>query len=293
MFVNYDMPLFRPPSEGQSTIIQLTLGCSFNRCSFCSMYRSKEYRVRSEDEVSADIVSFAALEPETTKVFLADGDAFGVSVDRLLTTLKELRRSFPMLRRASSYATPMNIRGKSDAELKQLRDAGLELIYLGMESGSDRVLKRITKGANSELIQEGVARAHQAGIKVSATVILGLGGADDWEEHIDGTIACVNASPPRFLSTLQLGLEDVVDDEFYRKQRQAFSWQDDQGMLVELERLIEGLNPPRPVIFRSNHASNALALAGNLPKDRDRLLREVRGAVNGERPLRPDWTRGY
>ncbi len=257
------------------------------------MYRSKEYAVRDTARVSADIKSFAAAEPETAKVFIADGDAFGVETERLLATLDELRGAFPHLRRVSSYATPINIYRKSDAELSQLSQAGLELLYIGMESGSDEVLKRITKGANAALIQEGVARAHAAGIKVSATVILGLGGTDGWEEHIDGTIDCVNASPPRFLSTLQLGLEDVVDEEFHRKQRQPFVWQDDRGMLLELERLIEGLNPSRPVIFRSNHASNSLALAGNLPKDRDRLLREVRGALRGDRPLRPDWRRGY
>lgn len=289
----YDPPVFRPPSEAMSTILQLTLGCSFNRCSFCSMYRSKDFRVRSVDEVDGDISALAALEPRTTKVFLADGDALGVDTSRLVAVLDHLKSTFPDLRRVSTYATPLNIKKKTDAELQELRNSGLELLYVGLESGSDRMLKRITKGANSALIQSALDRAHGAGMRVSATVILGLGGSDDWKEHIDGTIECVNQAPPRFLSTLQLGIEDVVDTEFHEKQRRNFPFQDDRGMLLELERLLDGLNPPRPVIFRSNHASNALALAGNLPRDSSRLADEVRMALKGDRPLRPDWTRGY
>ena len=249
--------------------------------------------MRTSGEATSDIQVFAIEDPGTTKVFLADGDALGVDVDRLEATLLELRVAFPLLRRVSAYATPLNIYKKTDDELGRLKAAGLQLLYLGLESGSAAVLKRITKGANPSLVQDGVARAHAAGIKVSATVILGLGGADGWQDHIDGTIDCVNASPPRFLSTLQLGVEDVVADEFYRKQGSEFVWQDDRAMLLELERLIAGIDPPRPIIFRSNHASNALALAGNLPVDRERLLHQVRGAIDGECSLRPKWTRGY
>lgn len=289
----YDMPLWRPPSEGRNLIIQATIGCSFNRCSFCSMYRSKQFRARSLDEVFADIDRAAKIWPEATRVFIADGDALVLPVEQLHRILDRLAESFPALTRVSSYALPANLIRKSVEELESLAARKLSLIYYGIESGSHDILKRITKGASPRAMIDGLTKAKEAGLKVSATVILGLGGRARWREHIEATADLVNRVAPNYLSTLQLGLEPVVRAEFFRKFGEPFEFQDDAAILEEQEHLIARLDPPSPVIFRSNHASNALPLAGTLPKDRERLLAAIAAARAGEIPLRPDWARGY
>ena len=292
MSLLYDQPLFRPPSEGDNLIIQATLGCSFNQCSFCAMYRSKQYIERPLDDVFADIRHAAAEWPDAHRVFLADGDALALPTEHLLAILRELAVSLPRLTRVSCYATPGNIARKSAEELALLREHKLNLLYFGIESGSDLILKKITKGATQKRMTEVLHKAHASGMKVSATVILGLGGTQHSDEHIDGTIALLNSAPVTYLSTLQLYLDESVEEEFHRKYDEPFEMPDDLAILKEQERLISGLNPPQPVIFRSNHASNALALAGNLPKDKVKLLLQLREAMTGHRPLRPIYMRG-
>ncbi len=292
MNFTYDAPLFRPPSEGNNLIIQATLGCSFNQCGFCAMYRSKEYVERPLDAVCSDIHQAAAAWPDAQRVFLADGDALALPTEQLLAILHELAASLPRLTRVSCYATPGNIQRKGPEELARLREHKLNLLYFGIESGSDLILKKITKGATQRGMSKVLHKAQASGMKISATVILGLGGNRHSEEHIDGTIALLNDAPVTYLSTLQLYLDPSISEEFHRKYGEPFEMPDDTALLQEQERLISGLNPPQPVIFRSNHASNALALAGNLPKDRDRLLRQLREAMEGRRPLRPSYMRG-
>ena len=160
-----------------------------------------------------------------------------------------------------------------------------------MPFGSDLILKKITKGATQKRIAEVLHKAHDCGIKVSATVILELGGNTHSEEHIDGTIALLNSAPVTYLSTLQLYLDKSIEDEFYKKFGEPFEILDDMAILKEQEKLISNLNPPQPVIFRSNHASNALALAGNLPRDKEKLLLQLDEAIAGNRPLRPQYLR--
>jgi len=288
----YDQPLYRPPSEGNNLIIQATLGCSFNRCSFCSMYRSKTYQARPLEAVFADIDRAAAGWPDTHRVFLADGDAMALPTGHMLKILNRLNRAFPALTRVSSYATPANLRRKSPAELGELRENRLSLVYLGIESGCDLILKKITKGANQRSIKDAMIRAREAGLRVSGTLILGLGGTTHWQAHIDGTLALLNQAPLTYLSTLQLYLEEEVRQEFARKFGEPFKMQDDRGILREQARLIEGLIPPESVIFRSNHASNALALAGRLPRDKDSLLSRIEAVLNGAPGIRPGYLRG-
>ena len=288
----YDMPLFRPPSEGDNLIIQATLGCSFNQCGFCAMYRSKKYIERPLEAVFADIRQAAADWPDVQRVFLADGDALSLSTEHLLAILRELATALPRLTRVSCYATPGNLQRKSAEELALLREYKLNLLYFGIESGSDLILKKITKGATQRRMSEVLHKAQVSGMKVSATVILGLGGSQHSDEHLAGTIALLNSTPVTYLSTLQLYLDASIAEEFHRKYGEPFEMPDDLAILQEQERLISGLNPPQPVIFRSNHASNALALAGNLPKDKEKLLLQLREAVAGIRPLRPHYLRG-
>jgi hypothetical protein len=289
--IAYDMPLYRPPSEGANLIIQATLGCSFNRCTFCSMYRDKTYEVRPLEAVFADITAARRDWPKAHRVFLADGDALGLPAGHLLAILERLDASFPDLARVSAYATPKNLLDKPAEELAALKARKLSLVYMGIESGANAVLKRVKKGASQTTHARALARAREGGLKVSATVILGLGGRARWQEHIEGTAELVNREPPAYLSTLQLGLEDRMAGEFLAAQGEGFEFQDDAGILAEQELFLSLLDPPRPVIFRSNHASNCLPLAGTLPKDRENLLAVIAAAQSGAAPLRPRWLR--
>ena len=293
MLIDYDMPLWRPPSEANSFILQATLGCSFNRCSFCSMYRVKEFAVRPLEQVRAEIQTMARAYPGVRRVFLADGDALAAPTEHLSKILQALSAAFPRLERVSSYALPANLLKKSVDELRQLRDGGLTLLYYGIETGSADLLKRITKGATPEAMVAGLIKAKRAGLKISATVILGLGGQAYWLEHIDATAELVNQVELDYLSTLQLMIDPSIHEEFHRKFREPFREQDDQALLAEQVRLLERLDPPAPLVFRSNHASNALALAGTLPQDREALLAQLQLALAGGVRLRPEWLRGY
>lgn len=288
----FDLPLFRPPAEADNIIIQATLGCSFNQCSFCTMYRSKHYTERELAAVFEDIKQAAKHRPDAHRVFLADGDALALPTEHLLAILDELSKALPKLARVSCYATPANLQRKNEAELSLLQQHKLNLLYVGVESGSDLILKKITKGATQRRMSEVLYKAHASGMKVSATVILGLGGSTHSEEHINGTIALLNSAPVTYLSTLQLHIDESIAEEFYKKYGEPFNELDDHALLMEQEKLISGLNPPQTIVFRSNHASNALALAGNLPKDKQKLQQQLKEALEGTRPLRPQYMRG-
>lgn len=289
--IAYDLPLYRPPSEAPNLIIQATIGCSFNRCTFCAMYKTKEFRARDLDAVFADIEAAARAEPWTRRVFLADGDALVLPTDRLVQILDKLKASFPELQRVSTYALPANLLRKSVAELERLRAHGLTLLYYGIETGSPDLLKRIKKGATREGMIEGLGKACEAGLKTSCTVILGVGGKTHWREHIESTADLVSAAAPNFCSTLQLMLDETTMEDFLTSFGEPFAFQDDAGILDEQELFVARLAPGRPVIFRSNHASNALPLKGTLPKDRERLLAAIRAARADVSRLRPAWAR--
>ncbi len=288
----YDMPLYRPPSEGTNLIIQATLGCSFDGCTFCSMYKTKKFRARPLDAVFADIEEARRDWPDAHRIFLADGDALVLPSDDLHRILDALHDAFPRLARVAAYATPINLRRKSVEELRALRERKLSLLYVGIESGSGDILRRVAKGATTASMAAALEKADEAGLKVSATVILGLGGRNRWRDHVDGTAALINRAPPTYLSTLQLWIEPDLRPRFLEKFGEPFVDQDDAGILMEQEHLLAAIDPPRPVIFRSNHASNCLALAGNLPRDRNRLLAEIAAARTGIAPLRPWFLRG-
>lgn len=293
--LQYDEPLYRPPSEGRNLIIQATIGCSFNRCTFCAMYKTKSFRARPLGDVFADIEAAARFWPDADRIFLADGDALVLATESLAAILDRLAAAFPRLERVSCYATPINLVQKSPGELRLFREKRLSLVYVGVESGAPTILSRIRKGATPERIAEALNRADAAGIAVSATVILGVGGKRLWREHVEGTAAVINVAPPAYLSTLQLRLgEDELEEFVTRFQRDGtrFEPQDDDGVLAEQEALLAGLDPKKPVVFRSNHASNCLPLAGTLPADRDRLKAIVTAARRGAPMLRPEFLRG-
>lgn len=291
--INYDFPLYRPPAEAKNIIIQATLGCSHNRCHFCSMYKTKRYTIRPLYAVQAEIKALSKMYPDANKIFLADGDALALPADHLAELLGWLKTSFPKISRVSLYATAQNFLEKSLDELKELRAGGLSLAYFGIETGNNGLLRRIDKGVNADQMIEALHRAHEAGIKISSTVILGLGGVEYSQEHIRDTVRVINASPMNYLSTLQLGLEEGIRERFIGS-FDTFTPLNDLQILEEQHALIRQLTPTQRILFRSNHASNALHLSGTLPKDRNRLLEEIEAAQTvGERALVPKWFRGF
>ncbi|MDA3909547.1 MAG: radical SAM protein [Sulfurimonas sp.] len=230
--LEYSYPLFRPPAEADNIIIQATYGCSYNNCTFCSMYKTKSYEVRAIGDVFKDIDTLSHLYPDARKVFLADGDALSLDTDYLLNLLIYLKKSFVKLGRVSVYASAQNLLNKSSQELQELKENALSLIYYGVETGSDAVLKKITKGVNQSEIIESLNKASDAGIKISATVILGIGGSKYTNEHVKGSAEIINATRVNYLSTLQLGLEDDAKEKFY-KHFSDFEMLDDTELLQE------------------------------------------------------------
>jgi len=291
--INYNFPLYRPPAEADNIIIQATYGCSYNHCSFCSMYKSKSFQVRELEEVCKEIDIMAKDYPEARRVFLADGDALCLETNYLLSLLKYLQKSFIKLSRVSVYATAQNLLEKTDEELLILRENKLNLVYFGIETGNEKLLKKITKGVNAQQIITSLNKATKAGIKTSTTVILGIGGLEFTQEHIQDTAKIINQTQVTYLSTLQLGLDENEKAGFL-KHFDNFKELNDFEILDEQQRFLKALNPINKVIFRSNHASNALHLKGTFPKDKERLINEVTQALkDGEKALVPKMFRGF
>ena len=290
---SYVEPLYRPPSEAGSMIFQVTVGCSFNKCSFCDMYRSKEYIERTWEEIEPEINYTAKNYPDTRRIFLADGDALTLSTERLLQILKHLYASFPQLERVSIYAMPKNLLQKSEDELRSLQKAGLTLFYIGIETGSDKLLKKVTKGATAKGMIDGCLKAKRAGIDLSCMIILGLGGKTYSEEHARETAQVVSKISPNYLGALTLYLETGVKDEFLTKFGEPFIPLDDPELLDELELLIRNLDAQTPVVFRTNHASNAYMLKGTLPVDKEALLAKISGLKSNPEASRPKMLRRF
>lgn len=278
--INYDEPLYRPPAEANSVIIQATLGCSFNKCTFCTMYESKEYKKRPLDEVFSDIDKMSHFYSDATKLFLADGDALSLETNTLVKILEYAYKKFPKLRRVSIYASAFNLNDKSLDELKLLKQKGLTLIYYGIESGSYEVLKKIQKPISNKKMIDSLNKAYDAGMKTSVTVILGVAGKKYSKVHIKETANIINQIKVTYLATLQLMLEDHTHKKFIKNFDGEFIMLNDREMLEEQKSFIEQLSPLNKVIFRSNHVSNSLPLAGTLPKDKERLIQEITQTIN-------------
>jgi len=270
----YRYPLFRPPAEANNIIVQVTYGCSYNNCSFCSMYKEKKFQTRKIEEIYKDIDVLASNYPSASRVFLADGDALTLDTEVLLKILKYLNSSFSKLRRVSLYASAQNILSKSSEELDSLYETNLKLVYFGIETGDNILLKKITKGVSQEDMIIALNKVSQSNMKISATVILGIGGKNYSKQHIKNTAEIVNKTTINYLATLQLGLEEDVQENFY-KHFDDFIPLENMKMIHEQKKFIEQINPKNQVIFRSNHVSNSLHLSGTLPKDKEKLLKEL------------------
>lgn len=290
--MRYHGTVIRPPSEAQSYILQVTYGCSHNRCTFCGTFLDKSFQVRQRAAVFEDIAAAARLMPEVRRVFLADGDALVLSAERLLAILAALRSSFLELERVAIYANARNVLAKSDEELAALRKAGLGIAYLGLESGSAAVLEAVNKGCTPDEMVAAVRRLKTAGIAASVIGILGLAGTDGSAEHADATAEVVRRMDPDYFAMLSLML--VPGTPLHADwQQERFRLPDARGMLAELRRVIDGLHGLSGCVFRTNHASNYLPIHGRLPDDRQAMLQALDWALQqGASILRPEGWRG-
>ena len=288
--MRYYGSVYRPPSEAYSLIVQVTYGCSHNTCAFCSMYKEKRFALRPLDEVLEDFHIARQTYRHVDKVFLADGDALVRKASELYTILDTIRELFPECQRVTSYASPASIRIRTDEELQTLRAKGLTMVYMGLESGCDEVLKLMRKGHMSDEIVAMGQKVRRNGIALSVTAITGLGGPELLEQHAIETAKAFNAMNPEYIGMLTLMVEpgtplyDWVRDGKFQLLTQP-------QVLRETRLLVENLDSPGSV-FRMNHASNYLVLKGTLNRDQEAMLRTIDAAEHDLSRLRPESWRG-
>jgi len=301
--MRYTGKLYRPPSEADAYILQATIGCSWNNCTYCDMYRDKPtFRLRNLADAIDDL-DMAAMRygSGVRKLFVADGNALCMPMDHWLPILQEARKFFPRLKRISCYAMASDVLDKTPEELATLRENGLSLLYMGPESGDETTMRRIAKGPRPEGAErdedylykqhvDAAARAHQAGMKISAIFLLGAGGTERTVEHAKASARLATAMDPEFLAALTL---TVVPGTPLSRTRERLGWElpTVEGLLEELRTFVDEARPTN-ALFRTNHASNYLPIGGRLPKDGPRITALIDAALAGEIPLRPERSRG-
>lgn len=286
--MRYFGAVIRPPSEADSYILQVTYGCSHNRCTFCATYRDKPFQVRPTEQVLEDIDLARSAMPDTQRVFLCDGNALVLGATQLIAILDALAAAFPRLRRVGIYANARDVLAKTEAELAALAKRNLQIVYLGLESGSDEVLRRVGKQATGAEMIEAVHRLRAAGIRSSVIALAGLGGKERSSEHAEQTGRVVNAMDPEYFSILTLML--VPGTPLHRQWESGlFELPEPLEFLGEIRQMLVGLEGLSRCVFRANHASNYVPLAGTLSRDRERLLSILDAAIGrGREALRPE-----
>lgn len=284
--MNFDGDIIRPPSEANSIIVQVTVGCSHNRCTFCGTYKDKDFRIRSDEEVLDNLAFATRYCGRQKRMFLADGDALILSQKRLVTLFKLIKEQLPQVNRIALYGNAKAIRAKSVDELKELKSLGLHRIYMGLESGDNIVLTAVKKGESDESMVQAARRVKEAGIFLSVTVLLGLGGIKRSMSHARETARVLTLMEPKQIAALCL--MPLRNTEIGAQYEQGeFQLPDADGMLLELRELIENIDCD-PVQFMANHASNYLPLSGRLPRDRQAMLENIEQALLGNQALVPE-----
>ncbi|RKD94070.1 radical SAM protein [Marinifilum flexuosum] len=280
--MRYEGKIFRPPPEADSFLLQCTVGCSHNKCTFCGMYKDRKFRIRSVEEIIGDIkMAKVSMGRRLLKVFLCDGDAISMNTKDLLRILSELKKAFPFLQKVSTYAGPQSTLNKSAEELKLLKEAGLNKVYLGVETGDDELLKVVQKGASSLEIIEAGKNIVGSGINLTTMVMLGLGGQDSGK-HIMATSELINEIQPQNVGILTT--VPVENTSLYRKVKNGeFQLLDAYEILEEMKLLIGNIKVEN-ILVDATHKSNVLSLLGSLPKDRGRLIKEVEYELQNKNP---------
>lgn len=273
--MRYEGTVYRPPSEARSLIIQLTIGCARNTCTFCNMYKDKSFRIRPLSDVIEDLEAgrkyFKGV--KIKRIFLADGDALIVKTADLLTILGKCKELFPEVERISIYGAPQDVLGKSDEDLKTLKDAGLDMVYMGLESGSDEVLTFVKKGATADEMITAGKKIKNANMELSMTVISGLGGKKLWKSHATGTAHVISSIKPDYVGFLTLMVDSDVEMH-QQLQRGEIELMSPLEVLDETTLFINEVDSDGTV-FRSNHASNYTPLAGNLNSEKSKILAQI------------------
>jgi len=276
--MRYEGDIYRPPSEAYSLLLQVTVGCTHNKCTFCSMYKDKKFHLRRMDEVIEDIEDARKSYKYVERIFLCDGDALCLSNEKLMIILKKIQELFPECKRVNVYGRANDVLHKTPDELKELYENGVKMIYLGAESGSDEVLKKIQKGETAEDLIKAVHAIEESGIKASVTFISGIAGKAGWREHAVKTgemISKMNASYVALL-TLMLDPRASIMREVESGELELLT---PEEIVAETYLMMEHMNPTKPVVFRSNHASNYLSLRGNLPEDKQHMMGLLKKAM--------------
>ena len=275
---SYSQPLYRPPSEAWSMIIQVTEGCSHNKCRFCYMYKCKQFRLKSMDEIIEHIEWLKPMYKNPERIFLADGNVLCLKTEKLLELLQYIKKEFPNVKRISSYSGPLDLLRKSQDDLKAIRDAGLELLYMGVESGSDKVLSMMEKGVTQKEMIEAGQKAIKAGFKFSCMIISGLGGAEYMEDHAVESAKVISAINPHYFSLLRLVVEE--ESELAEDVRQGkFHMLSPLQVLDENIIMLENMELT-DCTFRANHVSNHINQAGTLNKDKEMLIERLKKFKN-------------
>ena len=292
--IDYIEPVFRPPSEARSLILQVTNGCSWNQCTFCEMYTddSKRFKPQPLEQIEEQLLSLSKAGYPVRRVFLADGDAMALSTRRLKQILELIRTYYPDVQRVSSYCLPRNLKKKSVEELAELRELGLGLLYIGCESGDDQVLELVEKGESYETSLAALRKIKQAGIKSSVMILNGLGGPELSRQHALNSARLMNAAQPDYLSTLVVSFP-LGETRYQKNFAGKFRLLSQQELFAEMQCLLETLELDK-TIFRSDHASNYLVMKGVLGKDKAKLLQQVEQAMAQpqQASLREEWQRG-
>ncbi len=290
--MRYEGDIYRPPSEARSLILQATVGCSHNKCTFCLMYVKKKFRVRPMAEIMEDIEEASRVYPHTRRVFLADGDALAMETEQLATVLDCLDKRFPRLERVTVYGNPRDLLEKSVEELTMLRQRKLGMVYLGVESGSPEILQKVKKGATPAEMAEGARKTKAARLPLSVTVINGLAGLEGMEDHALETARLLNKMDPEYLGLLTLMV--YPGTPFYRQiEAGALTMPGPAEVLGEILLMVKNLNLT-DCVFRANHASNYLPIKAVLSREKDSLIASLNSIIHKQdkSAFRPEWMRG-
>lgn len=285
--MRYEGDIYRPPSEAYSLLVQVTIGCTHNKCTFCKMFKDKKFRIRKLDEVLEDLAWARKRYRRVERIFLCDGDALALSNNRLMPILKYISDNFPECERVTIYGRATDVLKKTDQEMRELYEAGMTMVYIGAESGSDKVLKDICKGETRQQLIDGVKKIEACGMQASVTFISGLAGKDGWEDHAIQTGTMISEMQPSYVGLLTLIVEPSVPmaKDIEEGRLRLLS---PEEVMAETLLMLKHTDVTKKCVFRSNHASNYISLRGDLPKDKDNMMALLRRAMENHDMFRDE-----